>query len=318
MKLNEKQSMVACVVVTYNRKALLRECLEAIFAQTYPITQLILIDNASTDGTKKMLEDKGYLRNEKFKYCLMDSNLGGAGGFYEGLKTAKDEFDWVWIMDDDTIPDVYCLEKLLQVSNSVDENVSFLASSVYGPNKEPMNIPSIDFNLTENGYPDWYFNLDKGLVKIKSATFVSLLISGDALEKCGLPCKDYFIWGDDTEYTTRLTKYYGPAYMVGNSVVCHKRYNAKALSIVNETEPKRIENYFYYYRNLLVNTYVYEGNKAGRKFYLRCLWFAIKIIRKPHGFTMMKTVIKGICQGRKQRKNFIVYVNSQLRQEEKR
>ena len=47
---------VNCVVVTYNRLALLRECLAAIEKQTYPIHKVIVIDNCSTDGTEDFLK----------------------------------------------------------------------------------------------------------------------------------------------------------------------------------------------------------------------------------------------------------------------
>ena len=302
---------IGCIVVTYNRKELLLECLDAIYRQTVPVDTVILIDNASTDGTKDELEKNGYLAKESFSYNCMETNMGGSGGFYEGFKRVDDSLDWVWIMDDDTIPEEECLEKLLDASVLVNK-ASFFASAVFGPQNEPMNIPSIDFRLTDNGYPDWYFELKNKMVKIQNATFVSLLISTDAIKKCGLPCKDYFIWGDDTEYTTRLVTYYGPAYMVGDSIVCHKRVGAKALSIANESEANRITNYYYYYRNLLVNTYVYKGKKEARKFFRICIWFALKLCRKSLGITKCKTVIKGVMDGWMKKEQFKKYINSQI------
>lgn len=303
---------VVAIVVTYNRKKLLKECLEAIFAQTVRIDTLILIDNASTDGTNEFLKENGFMDRPGFSYNLMDSNLGGSGGFYEGMKRVSDDADWVWIMDDDTIPNPDCLEKLLNASTIIKEDASFFASSVFGPENEPMNVPSVDFSLTENGYPDWYFNLNQKMVKIKNATFVSLLIRGAALRKCGLPCRDYFIWGDDTEYTTRLTTYYGPAYMVGDSVVCHKRIGAKALAITNENDPKRIANYFYYYRNLLINDYVYKGKKEGNKVAIRYFGLAIKLLRKKLGFSKSRTIIKAIIEGIFCWKSYEKYIKHQI------
>lgn len=308
--MNEK---IVGIVVTFNRKKLLKECLDAIYAQTVKLDTLILIDNASTDGTCDFLDAEGYFAKPGFQYNLMDSNLGGSGGFYEGMKRVPEDADWVWIMDDDTIPNPDCLEKLLAASQKVEQPVSFFASSVFGPEKEPMNIPSIDFALTENGYPNWYFELNNKMVKIKDATFVSLLIKGEALRKCGLPCRDYFIWGDDTEYTTRLTTYYGPAYMVGDSIVCHKRVGAKALAITNEDDPKRIANYFYYYRNLLVNTFVYKGNKEGKKLSLRCLWFGIKLLRKQKGLIKCKILLRAIRIANSQWKMFDNYIKSEIK-----
>ena len=97
---------VTAVVVTYNRKDLLIECLEAIQSQSYPVSSILLIDNASTDGTHDALNDKGFLKNNNFIYCLMETNLGGAGGFHEGFRrAAKLKNDFIWIMDDDTVPE---------------------------------------------------------------------------------------------------------------------------------------------------------------------------------------------------------------------
>lgn len=302
---------IGCVVVTYNRKKLLIECLNAIYRQTVPVDLVILIDNASTDGTKDELNSHGFMEKESFHYNCMDSNLGGSGGFYEGLKRVDNSMDWVWIMDDDTIPENDCLEKLLNATSMVN-NASFFASMVFGPQKDPMNIPSIDFRLTENGYPDWYFELNNKMVKIQNATFVSLLINMKAIEKCGLPCKDYFIWGDDTEYTTRLTTYYGPAYMVGDSVVCHKRVGAKALAITNESDSKRIANYFYYYRNFLINTYIYQGKKEGKKFATKTFLFSLKLLPKKNGLLKAKTVLKAIWFAKHQWKDFDHYISLQI------
>ena len=66
---------VTAVVVTYNRKDLLIECLEAIQSQSYPVSSILLIDNASTDGTHDALNDKGFLKNNNFisRYLLYHS-----------------------------------------------------------------------------------------------------------------------------------------------------------------------------------------------------------------------------------------------------
>lgn len=306
---------VTCIIVTYNRKELLKECLYAILNQTISIENLLIIDNASTDGTMEMLKDEGFLSKRGFIYHLMETNLGGSGGFYEGMRRAPKDTDWLWIMDDDTIPNKDCLEKLLVASKSITHRVSFFASSVFGPNKEPMNIPTVDCRLTDNGYANWYYELKNKMVKICDATFVSLLINNNAIKSCGLPCKDYFIWGDDTEYTTRLTTYYGPAYMVGDSIVCHKRFGSKALSITSENNPNRINNYFYYYRNILINTYVYKGKKEGFKLTVKCYIFSLKLLREKYGIKKCKTVVKGINHGCKQWKTFDDYISGQIKGE---
>ena len=78
---------VAAIVVTYNRKELLRECLQALLAQTISNLDILLIDNASTDGTKEYIADI-VEANPSICYMNTGSNLGGAGGFHYGLKKA--------------------------------------------------------------------------------------------------------------------------------------------------------------------------------------------------------------------------------------
>lgn len=250
---------VCAVVVTYNRKELLQECLDAILGQTSFIEKLIVVDNNSNDGTEETLRANHYLEKDVVEYIKLAENIGGAGGFYEGMKKAKEyQPNWVWIMDDDTIPTENCLEELLNAQKEVKGKISFLASSVRGVNGEAMNVPKIareQFSL----YFDWYQYLDKGVVKIAKATFVSLLINEEAMERCGLPWKEFFIWGDDSEYTQRIIRDYGSAYMVGKSVAIHKRFSSEALSLVKEKNKNRIPMYFYYYRNNLIGFWEYES-----------------------------------------------------------
>ena len=212
-------------------------------------------------------------------------------------KAYKEKFDWVWIMDDDTIPEKECLENLIKSINIIKEkNISFLASTVFGENKEVMNVPQIDRIPDENGYQGWYRYLENGIVRIEQATFVSLLINIKAIEKCGLPIKDYFIWGDDTEYTRRITKFFGKAYFIGESKVIHKRKNARNLTILNEENANRIRNYYYMIRNNLINAKLYRGAKGIIKTLLDDIILSFKVLFKKNKYKMKKFLIiyKGI------------------------
>lgn len=250
---------VHAVVVTYNRKELLQECINAILAQTTPVEKLILIDNNSTDGTYEFLEEQHYFENKIIEYKKLPENIGGAGGFYEGMKLARSYSpDWIWIMDDDTVPTETCLEELLKAKKIIKGKVSFLASAVRGMNGEAMNVPKISRKQFSK-YTDWYRYLDHGIAQIVKATFVSLLINTKATKKCGLPWKEFFLWGDDSEYTQRIIRDYGPAYMVGKSLAIHKRVGSDELSIVKEENKNRIKLYFYYYRNNLIGFWEYEN-----------------------------------------------------------
>lgn len=87
---------VAAVVVTYNRKELLRECLQALLNQTRPLDEIIVVDNASTDGTDQMIPEEF----PQITHVRLPENIGGAGGFHEGMKLAYEKgHDWIWVMD---------------------------------------------------------------------------------------------------------------------------------------------------------------------------------------------------------------------------
>lgn len=248
--------MLFTVIVTFNRKKLLKECIDSVLNQTYKSDKIIILNNCSTDGTLDMLNSDGYFKKSNIEIVTLETNTGGAGGFYYAMKKAySDGADWIWVMDDDCIPEKNALEALVNASKLVDG--SFFASCVFGPNNEFMNVPTLSNHKSDNGYKDWYEHLDKKIVKIEAATFVSLLISRNSIDNCGLPHKDFFIWGDDIEYTTRLTKTYKTAYMVGDSRVVHKRVGEKALSLVNELNKNRIKMYKYYVRNNKVIAHYY-------------------------------------------------------------
>ncbi len=256
------QKKVAAVVVTYNRKDMLVQCLDAISKQSYDDLDIIVVDNASIDGTREAVAQ---LDLPNLKYINTGSNIGGAGGFYTGIKTAyENNAKWIWIMDDDVIPAPNALEELMKATKIVKGKASFFASCVKSIDNKAMNTPGVDMR-SKNGYPYWYEYLDKGLVKLNAATFVSLLFNHNAVMNCGYPCKDFFIWGDDSEYTKRVYRFYGNAYLVGKSKVVHMREGAAALGIVSETNENRIKFYYYLVRNTLTYTKAYADDIAFRQ-----------------------------------------------------
>jgi len=239
---------VCAVVVTYNRKELLLECLEALRKQTRPVQGIYLIDNASTDGAPKLLLEKGYIKELpsenltkpwekefeiknltdgeiiKLHYVRMHENTGSSGGFYEGVKRAYEKgYDWLWLMDDDAEPKEDALEKLVVYFNK--ESISALACNVI--------LPSGEICFNHRGYIDLgkiypliQKPLEKGKYKklveeIDMASFVGILVNKKAIEKIGYPKKEFFIHHDDVEYCIRLRKV-GQILLVPDSVIIHK------------------------------------------------------------------------------------------------
>lgn len=213
---------VACVVVTYNRLSLLKECIGALKRQTVPLRKIIVVDNHSTDGTADYLAEVS--QDAKFQIITFSENRGGSAGFSEGIKqAARSHADWIWIMDDDTIPSENALELLLPYTQI--GQVGFVSSKVVWTDGSLhlMNRP----RLRDDQSPKKVLLGGMGLPLnqtelIDMSSFVSLLVRGTIPWEIGLPYKEFFIWCDDAEYTERISKkgYYG--IYVKESVVLHK------------------------------------------------------------------------------------------------
>jgi GT2 family glycosyltransferase len=204
-------------VVTYNRAELLHECLNALQAQSVPVS-ILVVNNASTDDTAEVLDR----HRDHIDVVDLPENVGGAGGFTRGLKAAMESAaEYFWILDDDTIPDADCLEALLQADNDARElgsRPAFTASRVVWSDgrRHPMNQGMID-----DRHDHAEVAASVRCVALKAASFVSVLVPRSAVETYGYPIEDFFIWGDDVEYTSRLS-FDAPGLLVPSSVATHK------------------------------------------------------------------------------------------------
>jgi GT2 family glycosyltransferase len=208
---------VAAVVVTFNRKDLLAECLGALRAQTVPPQRVIVVDNASTDGTDELLA--GTLDVEA---VTLRHNTGGAGGFAAGIVTAlSGPADAIWLLDDDTIPEPTALAELVAARDRYPgSRPAVMASRVVWTDgrNHPMNTPRTRPGATRAAIDA---AAGVGCRPIRSASFVSVLVDARAAERHGLPEAAYFLWNDDFEYTSRLLRH-GVWLFCPASVVVHK------------------------------------------------------------------------------------------------
>lgn len=210
---SQQRPTVTAVVVTRNRLELLKQCLAAVRNQTRPADETIVIDNASDDGTPQWLAGQPDL------VVIRQPNLGGAGGFSEGIKRAYQRgAEWFWCMDDDTIPASLALERLVTSPLAREERTGFLCSVVRWSDGRIhwMNAPNLDLR-----YHVLMDLLPKGALKVLSASFVSVLFHRRAVAAKGLPFRDMFLWFDDAEYTRRISSAFD-CYQVLDSVVEHR------------------------------------------------------------------------------------------------
>jgi rhamnopyranosyl-N-acetylglucosaminyl-diphospho-decaprenol beta-1,3/1,4-galactofuranosyltransferase len=209
---------VVAVVVTYNRAELLAQCLDALAAQTRRPDAVVVIDNASTD-TSGEVADRHRVSSE---VVHLRRNVGGAGGFCAGIARAilRHDADWVWVMDDDTIPTPTALETLLDAADAYPGDLAVLSSrAVWTDGRDhPMNIQRTRMGADEQELAD---AAQAGGRPIRTASYVSALLRAADVRRLGLPQAEYFIWSDDFEHTARLLRD-GHGLHVPGSVVEHR------------------------------------------------------------------------------------------------
>lgn len=209
---------VCTIVVTYNQKDLLQKCLRANLQQTRPSDAIIVVNNASTDGTKTML----HREFPQIHVLDMTENLGGAGGFCAGMHEAyRRGFDWVWTMDDDAEPERSCLENLVRVAS--EENRIYAAVPT-DPQTGKLCWPQ---NLVDrHGKKDrLIYEIDKETkptFEVYIAGLLGTMFHRQALATVGYPDPALFIRGDEIEYSLRLRNAgFYPVY-VRDAIIFHR------------------------------------------------------------------------------------------------
>lgn len=261
---------IAAIVVTFNRKEFLLRNIAALQQQNCPALDILVIDNASTDGTEQAvasLAQAGVIR-----YTNTGANLGGAGGFNFGMRVAAEAgYDYLWIMDDDCIPDPGALAALLDADKQLDGQYGFLSSIAYWRDGTPCNM-----NVQKTGLKSKIEDYSSPLVPVVMATFVSAFFPLERVREVGLPIKEFFIWSDDLEYTRRLSLRY-PCYAVNGSRVLHDMHSNDKVNIATDTVD-RLPRYQYLYRN---EVYVYrrEGVRGWLYLLTRIAFHILKVLR---------------------------------------
>lgn len=259
-------NVVAAIVVTYNRKALLAKCIEKLQAQTKTL-DILIIDNASTDGTESLFDKE----IENIYYYNTGSNLGGAGGFSYGIKKAVEQgYDYLWILDDDTLPTPTALEELLRKDLELNGEYGFLSSKVLWKDESicTMNIQKMTKWKQLKKFDDES--------SIQYASFVSLFIKATKVREVGLPYKEFFIWADDWEYTRRISKT-EKCYYVPKSIV-HHWCNSNVGANIITADPNRMDRFRYMYRNDVV-MYRQDGFEGWLYLTIRNLMHRLRILK---------------------------------------
>lgn len=279
---------VCAVLVTYNRIECLKKVIRGLEQQTYPISRIFILNNASTDGTLDYLISNQFKRvdepsklnmlNDEDTKVVFDSNknLGGSGGFAKVIGYAENfNYDYIWVMDDDVLPEKNCLELLLGKLH--ETNVQVALPSRNDANHQDLVCKEMDFaNFLKYcpysqkiavSYPlnnDHYF--------VGDMPFEGPLIETKLARKVGVPDAGFFLEYDDSDYAQRLLKYSKIVYVT--HAILHRQLAKKG----QQEKPKR-DRYTWRTYYTLRNNIIFE-RKYGENWLVRNVSPRLLLIHK--------------------------------------
>ncbi|MEO6638585.1 MAG: glycosyltransferase family 2 protein [Ginsengibacter sp.] len=223
---------VIAVVVTYNRQQLLADCIDALRNQTRKPDHILVINNGSTDNTEEWLR-----KQEDIEY-VTQKNVGGAGGFYTGIKAGyKSKYSWLWLMDDDGYPKEDALEKLLE--DDAEELCLRNCAVIDKDDRKSFVWKTENYKSIEEVKDDIINNV--------AHPFNGTLLHRKIIERVGFPKANLFLWGDESEYLNRIIrKNKIPFYTKANSIHYHP---ACVYSYKNDWSFSSNWKMYYYVRN---------------------------------------------------------------------
>lgn len=292
---------VHAVVLTYNRRALLLQNLEALCKQTSPLKSILVLDNGSTDDTPQAVAAFATSAAVPVVLKRLEQNVGVARGFIATVEAGFVDLaaEWIWLMDDDMIPAPNALAELVGAFDrnfERPEQIGFLMAQAVDGEGRAVNVPTVNPRPPSiERAPDWGRFLDQGIVCVQTASLVALLIPRATYETFGNLNADFVVWGEDADFTSRIAEQ-RPCLLVGTSKVVHLRVKPGELSIFSEEDERRVPNFYYLYRNTLYLRRRFIGRHAYVSGIVRYLVDAYTLARQGK-WLKAKIALRGTLAG---------------------
>ena len=182
-----QKNNITVVMVTYNRRDIVQKALDCLVAQTEPISNIVVVDNFSTDDTLDVLIER-QKKDNRISIVKSQENAGFGAGLALGMNWALKNLnsDFMWLMDDDSYPVPDALELLINNSKEYQYDMLGLSGYILGLGAkrkvEPeKNSVAVDFIL-----------IDNALIRIET------------IKKIGVPSGEFFMMCEDYDYCLRI------------------------------------------------------------------------------------------------------------------
>ena len=216
---SEKNNMdLSVIIVNWNTKKLLEDCLSSIFKFTKSIAfEVIIVDNGSNDGSIAMLKEKF----PQVKLILNRENLGFTKANNQGIKVAKG--DYILLLNSDTYLIENSFKQLLDKAQNLGENLGALGPLLLNQDKSTQqsvgffpNLPQVFFWMTFiDDLPcgqllkPYHVDHDSFYQKEREVdwlTAAAILVSQKVVEEVGGLDEKIFMYGEEVEWCHRIKK----------------------------------------------------------------------------------------------------------------
>jgi rhamnosyltransferase len=218
------------VTVTYNGAGVLPKQLDALLRQSRPLNEIIVVNNGSTDKTVELLSAK----YPQVTVLNLPVNVGVGGGFSAGLAYGATErkHDWLWLLDDDSVPKEDTLETLLRglaLLESSSKSIGILAPLTVHPGTQ-LSYPGL---LWRSGWEPPSADLSNRPVCFVDAVISSgTLVRREVVHKVGLPRADFFMDFVDFEYCLRIRRHAYKIAVVRDSQLDHAIGSPRTINVL--------------------------------------------------------------------------------------
>ena len=235
--------LIYIIILNWNGWQDTLACVESCHKLTWPNFRIMVVDNASTDGSEENLRQNLV----DVEIIQSGANLGFAGGNNIGIRRALGcGADYVWLLNNDTVVEPQALSKLVAAAEK-DLSVAIAGSKIFY-HAEPLKIWSTGgmwkkgrLHLRQRGANQ----LDQGqfeeLCEVDSVSGCSMLVRSTAIEKIGIMDESFFLYWEDTEWCARARLGGYKVLSVPGSHIWHK--------VSVSTKPGSYTQYYYFTRS---------------------------------------------------------------------
>jgi GT2 family glycosyltransferase len=212
---------VAIIVLNWNGRDCLHDCLISLSNLHYDRKDIIVVDNASTDGSYE--EAKRSFPN--YHFMTTGTNLGFAGGMNAGIRAALERgADWCWLFNNDATAHPDSLNILIHHSFALPQ-AGLLSPIIFDPQHESLWFGKAIIRFfrmrTEHVMPK---DAELGLAHYSSPilTGCALLIRKEVFARIGFLDETFFLYYEDADFSLRASQAGFGLSIVPQAIVQHK------------------------------------------------------------------------------------------------